>query len=247
MECFSDIIYEHHIQKATDYNLKVLMIMNYAFYISGKSGRLKKFLMTANKRFLSNIKLVISDFEIEPELYEALKTLHIVSQVFDYSELGSNSKEKRLELSNRILDTFTLHEIDYCFSFGSHLLSGNLLEHYKDRIINFHPSVLPMFPGLRSIDQAVSHGNIFLIGNTVHFIDSGVDTGPVIMQSVIPTKAFTDTNNYDIVLDLQIEMLKKMIYILDKDMLNVIDGNVVIKCADYHKSAFFPDIEIKLE
>lgn len=47
-----------------------------------------------------------------------------------------------------------------------------------------------MFPGIKAIDQASDYGNVLLVGNTAHFIDSGVDTGPIIMQSVIPIMNF---------------------------------------------------------
>ena len=164
--------------------------------------------------------------------------------MFIISELGENNKERSLKFSDYVLKELLSYDIDYCFSFGSHLLVGELLEKFKYRIINFHPSVLPMFPGLKSIDQAVLHNNTLLVGNTAHFIDSGVDTGPIIMQSVIPIKAFTDTYDYDIVLDLQLEMLEKMIYILDNNMLIINDDKVIITGADYYKSVVFPEIVI---
>lgn len=97
--------------------------------------------------------------------------------------------KKNLELSNNLLQVLREYEIDYCFSFGAHILKGKLLEEYENRIINFHPSLLPAYPGIKSIDRAIAD-KVNLLGNTVHFIDAGMDTGPIIMQSVIPSVAF---------------------------------------------------------
>jgi phosphoribosylglycinamide formyltransferase-1 len=80
---------------------------------------------------------------------------------------------------------------------------------YKNRIINFHPSILPAYLGLKSIDQAISD-KANLLGNTVHFISSGVDTGSIILHSVIPAVAF-DEGGYDAILDIQIDMLYKVL------------------------------------
>lgn len=143
-------------------------------------------------------------------------------------------------ISDFILEKLVEHGIDYCISFGSHILSGDLLKQYENKLINFHPAILPMFPGVKSIDQAVDHGNVLLVGNTAHFIDSGMDTGPIIMQSVIPLKAFRDTKDYDIVLDLQIEMLNKLLKVLEGNRLHFVNGYPVIEGADYNRNMIFP-------
>lgn len=99
-----------------------------------------------------------------------------------------------------------------------------------------------MFPGVKSIDQAVNYGNVLLVGNTAHFIDAGMDTGKIIMQSVIPVKHFLDTQDYDVVLDLQIEMLHKLIHVIDDNRLHVIYDRVIIDGADYSRNVIFPEI-----
>jgi len=61
------------------------------------------------------------------------------------------------------------------------LLSGSFIGRFEGRIINVHPALLPAFPGLDAIGQAVAHG-VRYTGVTVHFVDEGVDTGPILLQ-----------------------------------------------------------------
>lgn len=219
--------------------------MRYAFYISGKSGRLLKYIRQASAGILETIKLIISDKNLAPDIRDELESKKIEYRVIEYNHIcGNSNKEKNAILSDYILEQLQETSIDYCFSFGSHILSGKLLEIYKWKLINFHPAILPMYPGVKAIDQAIEHGNTFLVGNTAHFIDKGVDTGKIIMQSVIPLQAFYEANNnYDVILDLQIEMLNKLMNLIKYGRLQVLDGEVKIKGADYTKGMLFPIIE----
>lgn len=218
--------------------------MRYAFYISGSSGRLVKFLRQADAEAVHLIKLVISDRKLMPDIQEELENKRIAYKVLEYQNIDKvSNREKNLFLSDYILEQLHNFSVDYCFSFGAHILSGELLVEYKWRLINFHPAILPMYPGRRAVDQAVEHGNTFLVGNTAHFIDSGVDTGKIIMQSVIPLDAFYESDNdYNIVLDLQIEMLNQLISIIEDNRLLVQNSKVRIKGADYSKGSIFPQI-----
>ena len=64
------------------------------------------------------------------------------------------------------------------------LLCPSFLERFEGAVINVHPSLLPAFPGLRAIEQALQYG-VKVFGVTVHFVDAGVDSGPVILQRAI--------------------------------------------------------------
>jgi phosphoribosylglycinamide formyltransferase 1 len=61
------------------------------------------------------------------------------------------------------------------------LLGGQFISRFEGRIVNVHPSLLPAFPGARAIEQAIEYG-VTVMGVTVHFVDEGVDSGPVILQ-----------------------------------------------------------------
>jgi phosphoribosylglycinamide formyltransferase-1 len=64
------------------------------------------------------------------------------------------------------------------------LLSPEFLATFPDAVINVHPALLPAFPGLRAVQQAIDYG-VKVFGVTVHFVDGGVDTGPVILQRAL--------------------------------------------------------------
>jgi phosphoribosylglycinamide formyltransferase 1 len=65
-----------------------------------------------------------------------------------------------------------------------HLLTPPFLQRFPDRVVNVHPSLLPLFPGSRPIDDALAAG-VEVTGVTVHYVDDGVDTGPVIAQEQV--------------------------------------------------------------
>jgi phosphoribosylglycinamide formyltransferase-1 len=64
------------------------------------------------------------------------------------------------------------------------LLSGDFLRRFPGAVINVHPALLPAFPGLGAVQQALAYG-VTVFGVTVHFVDEGIDTGPVILQRAI--------------------------------------------------------------
>jgi phosphoribosylglycinamide formyltransferase-1 len=65
------------------------------------------------------------------------------------------------------------------------VLKGELLQSFEGRIVNVHPSLLPSFPGLAAWKQALEHG-VKITGATVHFVETGVDSGPIIGQQTVP-------------------------------------------------------------
>jgi phosphoribosylglycinamide formyltransferase 1 len=67
------------------------------------------------------------------------------------------------------------------------LLGRDFLARFPDRVINVHPALLPAFPGLDAIGQALAYG-VKVFGVTVHFVDEGVDSGPVVLQKRVPIR-----------------------------------------------------------
>ncbi|MFQ5716991.1 MAG: formyltransferase family protein, partial [Nitrospinales bacterium] len=116
-----------------------------------------------------------------------------------------------------------------------------LNEKFENKIINFHPSLLPSFKGLNAIDQALEQ-NAFLLGNTAHFINEKPDSGLVIMQSIIHSSRY---KTYDNVLDLQIPMLIQIMRWIKMDRLSITDEKVTVQNADYSVGPFMPKLEIE--
>lgn len=71
------------------------------------------------------------------------------------------------------------------------LLSEPFVQRFRNRIVNVHPALLPAFPGLDAIGQALEHG-VQITGVTVHFVDEGMDSGPILLQRPIPVPADRD-------------------------------------------------------
>jgi phosphoribosylglycinamide formyltransferase-1 len=71
------------------------------------------------------------------------------------------------------------------------LLDSGFIARFRDRIVNVHPALLPAFPGIRAIEQALDYG-VKVFGVTVHFVDEGVDTGPIILQRAVELPAATE-------------------------------------------------------
>jgi phosphoribosylglycinamide formyltransferase 1 len=70
------------------------------------------------------------------------------------------------------------------------LLSEEFVRRFRGRLINVHPSLLPAFPGLHAIEQALEYG-VRVMGVTVHFVDEGVDTGPIVLQEAFQVDPYS--------------------------------------------------------
>jgi len=152
----------------------------------------------------------------------------------------------REAFSNRLQDILTEEAIDAVFLFFSRILSGPILNVFFGRLINFHPSLLPEFPGLRGFEDGWD-SNSLLLGSTVHFVDCGVDTGPVIQRAVIQVNR---------ALDLKSEVRHRIFLQQCASLLQVSDwysrnrivignrGDVIVKEANYEDlGAFVPALE----
>lgn len=96
-----------------------------------------------------------------------------------------------IAFSNRLQEVLTEEYIGAAFLFFSRILSGPILDKFSGKLINFHPSLLPAFSGLKGFEDAWDSGGL-LLGSTVHFVDCGVDTGPVIQQTLLSVNRAID-------------------------------------------------------
>jgi phosphoribosylglycinamide formyltransferase-1 len=97
------------------------------------------------------------------------------------------SKGLDREIYDRMLiDELRGAQVDLiCLAGFMRLLSGTFVRAFPGRILNIHPSLLPAFPGLDAQQQALEHG-VKISGCTVHFVDEGLDSGPIVLQAAVP-------------------------------------------------------------
>jgi phosphoribosylglycinamide formyltransferase-1 len=111
---------------------------------------------------------------------------------------ASGSFEDRAARDSAIADWLVSHGVELVVLAGyMQLLSPSFLARFPERVINVHPALLPAFPGLGAVEQALRYG-VKVFGVTVHFVDDGVDTGPIILQRALE---LPDARTADEVLD----------------------------------------------
>jgi phosphoribosylglycinamide formyltransferase-1 len=81
-----------------------------------------------------------------------------------------------------------------CLAGYMRLLSPALLQRYRSRVLNVHPSLLPSFPGLNAQAQALEYG-VKVSGCTVHLVDAGLDSGPIVLQRAVPVLEHDSTES----------------------------------------------------
>ncbi len=116
------------------------------------------------------------------------KKLGINIQVIE----SKNFKGSRWQYDKKVIAALTKHGVTsrnglVCLAGFMRIISPQFVKKYKNRIINIHPALLPAFPGLDSQKQALDHGAKYS-GCTVHFVDTGMDSGHIIIQAVVKVK-----------------------------------------------------------
>nr|WP_242020554.1 phosphoribosylglycinamide formyltransferase [Microcoleus sp. FACHB-1515] len=92
----------------------------------------------------------------------------------------------REDLDAAIAQTLRQHSVDWVIMAGwMRRVTKVLIGAFPDRILNIHPSLLPSFPGIRAIEQALAAG-VKITGCTVHFVELEVDSGPIVLQAAVP-------------------------------------------------------------
>ena len=152
-----------------------------AVLVSGQGTNLQAIIDQIEQRTLAaEIPIVISNAK-EAFALERAKN-HGIKPVF----LDPKSYSDKEEFDWALKDLLRAEAVDLvCLSGFMRILGKAFINCFAGKIINIHPSLLPAFPGLHPQQQALEHGVKFS-GCTVHFVDEGVDSGPIILQSVVP-------------------------------------------------------------
>jgi phosphoribosylglycinamide formyltransferase-1 len=152
-----------------------------AVLASGRGSNLQSVLDAAGAPgFPARVVLVVSDREGAAALERARQ--HGVSALF----LDPKAHADRAAYDAALLDVLGAHRVELvCLAGFMRILGAAVVRGYAGRMLNIHPSLLPSFPGLAAQRQALDHG-VKVAGATVHFVDEGVDTGPIVLQACVP-------------------------------------------------------------
>ncbi len=155
--------------------------INLGVLVSGGGSNLQSIIDHIEQQKLdAEIKIIISN---NPNAYalERARKHHIPAVVIDHTEFPD-----RNDFDRKMIEVLRFHTIDLIVLAGfMRVLTPHFLKTFPMRIINIHPALLPSFPGLHVQKKALDYGVKFS-GCTVHFVDEGVDTGPIIIQAVVP-------------------------------------------------------------
>ena len=150
--------------------------MRVAVLVSGEGSNLQALLDSANGR--DGVELVgVASNKPEARGLELARTAGVETGVFpagDYGSRDSRDEAMAAWLEERGVELIVLAGF-------MEILTPPFIHRFAGRIVNVHPSLLPAFQGIRSIEQAVGYG-VKVMGVTVHFVDEGVDSGPIILQ-----------------------------------------------------------------
>lgn len=148
---------------------------------SGRGSNLEAILAAATALdFPAEVALVVSDREQAAALDRARRGQ--VPAVF----LDPKAHGDRDAYDTSLLSLLRENRIELvCLAGFMRILSPDFVRAFQGRILNIHPSLLPAFPGLAAPRQALEYG-VKVAGATVHFVDEGVDTGPIVLQTSVP-------------------------------------------------------------
>lgn len=198
-------------------------MLKVAVLVSGGGSNLQSILDYGQETF--KVEMVIGSKEGIYGL-ERAKKAGVETYVVSRKEYGNETSNKILELTRDKVDLIVL--AGYLS-----ILDGEILKHFKDRIINIHPSLIPSFCGDKMygmhVHNAVRKSGVKFTGCTVHFVNEEVDGGAIILQEVVPVY-FEDTAE-DIqkrVLVEEHKLLPKAIDLISRGKVNIVDGRVNI-------------------
>jgi phosphoribosylglycinamide formyltransferase 1 len=161
-------------------------MINLAILISGRGSNMAAILSAIQRRIIKNVRpsIVISNKSNAPGLRIASEKFNIPAKVIVSNGL------KGWDYDQRIVSILRDYGVTprlglICLAGFLRIMSPEFVRAYKMRIMNIHPSLLPAFPGLHAQKQAIEYG-VKVTGCTVHFVDEGLDSGPIIAQKVVP-------------------------------------------------------------
>ena len=193
-------------------------MINIGVLVSGRGTNLQSIIDAIREgKIEGRISIVISDNRKAFALKRAEKS-NIETRYIDFK-----SFKNREDYDKKIVEYLKEKNVDLVVLAGyMRILSPYFIKMYKNRIMNIHPALLPSFPGLHAQRQAVEYG-VKVSGCTVHFVDEGVDSGPIILQKSVEVSA-DDTEE-----SLAERILKEEHHIYPKVIQLFCQGRLIIK------------------
>ncbi|MEX2191846.1 MAG: phosphoribosylglycinamide formyltransferase [Nitrosarchaeum sp.] len=163
-------------------------MLNLGILISGRGSNMEAILKSIKRKKIPINPAVVISNKSDAKGLKIAQRLGIKTEVIESKDF----KGSRLEYDKKIISTLEKYGVTpknglVCLAGFMRIISPEFVKKYKNRIINIHPALLPAFPGLDAQKQAIECGAKYS-GCTVHFVDSGVDTGPIILQSIVKIK-----------------------------------------------------------
>jgi phosphoribosylglycinamide formyltransferase-1 len=159
--------------------------VNVGVLVSGAGTNLQALLDTVHGRE-ARIVAVASDRPGAPAL-ERARRASVPTRAFPAAEHRS-----RAARDDAMAGWLAAHGVELVVLAGyTQLLGAGFLARFPDRVLNVHPALLPAFTGLHAIEQAVEYG-VAVFGVTVHVVDEGMDTGPIVLQGAVELPGATD-------------------------------------------------------
>jgi phosphoribosylglycinamide formyltransferase-1 len=133
---------------------------------------------------------------------------------------------ERVDRDLALADWLDEHRVDLVVLAGyMQLLSPEFIARFENRIVNVHPALLPSFPGLDAVGQALEHG-VKVTGVSVHFVDEGVDSGPIILQRGVPVPPSGDQAELEVAIHrVEHELLPEAIRLIAAGRVSVDPAN----------------------
>jgi phosphoribosylglycinamide formyltransferase-1 len=149
--------------------------------VSGSGSNLQALLdACAHADFPAEVALVVSNVPTAFAL-ERARTAGVAARVLDHKTFGS-----RPDFEKALGEALAGAGVEWvCLAGFMRLIGADFLGRFPGRVLNIHPSLLPAFPGLHAPRQALDRG-VKVAGCTVHFVDAGMDTGPILAQAAVP-------------------------------------------------------------
>ncbi len=154
---------------------------NLGALVSGRGSNLQSIMdACAAGKIPARVAVVISDYS-EAYALERARQSGITAVAVNPSDYPDKAAYEQYIV--QVLQEHGVHLV--CLAGYMRLVGATLLDAFTGRIMNIHPALLPAFPGLHGQEQAWRYG-VKYSGCTVHFVDGGMDTGPIILQAVVP-------------------------------------------------------------